>query len=389
MVLRQMKAQMVMKMETEHLPLCPRTTVVIRRSALAHNIGWLRRRLPLGTRIMAVVKANAYGHGAAPLALVLQQLGVDAFGVAATSEARDLRDASITAPIYQLSPVLPDEVEAVISTQVVCLVQDVDFVRRLSQEACRCGQSQEVHLKVDVGMSRFGVSPERAPQVAEAIEGMANVRLTGIATHFPCADSDADLTRSQWNLFERSAEEVSQRLGRPLMRHAAASAAVLTVPEAAAEMVRCGLLLYGVAPSGYRSAELGLRPALSLHTRVTALRRISAGTAVGYGATFVARRETLVATLPVGYGDGYLRALGNRAQVLLRGRRVPVIGRVCMDQMMVDATDTGAEIGDVVTLIGRQDGEEITVNEIAGWLDTTPHEVTTLLSARVHRVIVD
>jgi alanine racemase len=173
------------------------------------------------------------------------------------------------------------------------------------------------------------------------------------------------------------------------MRHAAASAAVLTVPEAAAEMVRCGLLLYGVAPSGYRSAELGLRPALSLHTRVTALRRISAGTAVGYGATFVARRETLVATLPVGYGDGYLRALGNRAQVLLRGRRVPVIGRVCMDQMMVDATDTGAEIGDVVTLIGRQDGEEITVNEIAGWLDTTPHEVTTLLTARVPRVIVD
>ncbi len=376
-------------METEPLTLCSRTTAVIRRSALAHNIGWLRQRLPPGTRIMAVVKANAYGHGAALLAPVLQQVGVDAFGVAATAEAKQLRDAGITAPIYLLSPVLPEEVEAVLSTQVVCLLQDLDFVRRLSQEACRCGQKQEVHLKVDVGMSRFGVSPARAAQVAEAVKGAPNVRLTGIATHFPCADSDADLTRSQWNLFERTAEEVSHRLGRPLIRHAAASAAVLTVPEAAAEMVRCGLLLYGVAPSGYRSAELGLRPALSLHTRVTALRRISAGTAVGYGATFVARRETLVATLPVGYGDGYLRALGNRAQVLLRGRRVPVIGRVCMDQMMVDATDTGAEIGDVVTLIGRQGGEEITVNDIAGWLDTTPHEVTTLLSARVHRVIVD
>jgi alanine racemase len=376
-------------MGTENLPLFSRTTVVIRRSALAHNVEWLRKRLPPRTRIMAVVKANAYGHGAALLAPALQQVGVDAFGVAATAEARELRDAGVTAPIYLLSPVLPDEAEAVLSTRAVCLVQDVDFVRRLSQEACRHGQSQEVHLKVDVGMSRFGVSPERAAQIAQAIEDMPNVRLTGIATHFPCADSDADLTRSQWNLFERIAGEVSHRLGRPLMRHAAASAAVLNVPEASADMVRCGLLVYGIAPSGYRSAELGLRPALSLHTRVTALRRISAGTSVGYGATFIARRETLVATVPVGYGDGYLRALGNRAQVLLRGRRVPVIGRVCMDQMMLDATDTGAEIGDVVTLIGRQDGEEITVNEVAGWLGTTPHEVTTLLSARVHRVMVD
>jgi len=376
-------------MGTENLPLFSRTTVVIRRCALAHNAEWLRKRLPPRTRIMAVVKANAYGHGAALLAPALQQVGVDAFGVAATAEARELRDAGVTAPIYLLSPVLPDEAEAVLSTRAVCLVQDVDFVRRLSQEACRYGQSQEVHLKVDVGMSRFGVSPERAAQIAQAIEDMPNVRLTGIATHFPCADSDADLTRSQWNLFERIAGEVSHRLGRPLMRHAAASAAVLNVPEASADMVRCGLLVYGIAPSGYRSAELGLRPALSLHTRVTALRRISAGTSVGYGATFIARRETLVATVPVGYGDGYLRALGNRAQVLLRGRRVPVIGRVCMDQMMLDATDTGAEIGDVVTLIGRQDGEEITVNEVAGWLGTTPHEVTTLLSARVHRVVVD
>lgn len=376
-------------MGTENLPLFSRTTVVIRRCALAHNVEWLRKRLPPRTRIMAVVKANAYGHGAALLAPALQQVGVDAFGVAATAEARELRDAGVTAPIYLLSPVLPDEAEAVLSTRAVCLVQDMDFVRRLSQEACRHGQSQEVHLKVDVGMSRFGVSPERAAQIAQAIEDMPNVRLTGIATHFPCADSDADLTRSQWNLFERIAGEVSHRLGRPLMRHAAASAAVLNVPEASADMVRCGLLVYGIAPSGYRSAGLGLRPALSLHTRVTALRRISAGTSVGYGATFIARRETLVATVPVGYGDGYLRALGNRAQVLLRGRRVPVIGRVCMDQMMLDATDTGAEIGDVVTLIGRQDGEEITVNEVAGWLGTTPHEVTTLLSARVHRVMVD
>jgi alanine racemase len=338
---------------------------------------------------MAVVKANAYGHGAALLAPDLQQIGVDAFGVAATTEAKELRDAGVTAPIYLLSPVLPDEVEAVLATRVVCLVQDEGFVRHLSRAAIKQGQSAEVHLKVDVGMSRFGVSPDRAAEVAETIESIPNVRFTGIATHFPCADSDPERTRAQWDLFARTAEQVSRRLGRPLMRHAAASAAVLNVPDATADMVRCGLLVYGIAPAGYRPVHLGLLPALSLHTRITALRRIPAGATVGYGATFVAQRETLVATVPVGYGDGYLRTLGNRAQVLLRGRRVPVIGRVCMDQMMIDATDTGAEIGDVVTLIGAQGGEEMTVNEVARWLDTTPHEVTTLLSARVQRVMVD
>ncbi len=369
--------------------LSPRTTVVIRRSALAHNVRWLREHLPAGTRIMAVVKANAYGHGAALIAPVLHEIGVDAFGVAATAEAEELRNAGVTVPVYLLSPVLPEEAEAILATRAICLVQDVDFVRCLSEEAAKRKQSVEVHLKLDVGMSRFGASPERAPQIAEAIESIPNVRLTGIATHFPCADSNAELTRSQWNLFARTADEVSRRLGRSLMRHAAASAGLLAVPEAAAEMVRCGVLVYGVAPSGRSHAELGLQPALSLHTRVAALRRIPAGTAVGYGATFVARRETLVATVPVGYGDGYVRALSNRAQVLLRAKRVPVIGRVCMDQMMIDATDTGAEIGDVVTLIGKQGEEEITVNEIARWLNTTPHEVTTLISARVQRVMVE
>jgi len=376
-------------MRAEQLPLSSRTTAVIRRSALVHNVQWLRERLPTGTHIMAVVKANAYGHGSRLVAPTLQQVGVDAFGVAATTEAMELRDAGVTAPVYLLSPMLPDEVEAVLAAQAVCLVQDADFVRCLSEAAMQRRRSVEVHLKVDVGMSRFGVPPDRAPEVAESIESVPNVHLTGIATHFPCADSAPELTRSQWNLFVHTADQVTHRLRRPLVRHAAASAGLLAVPEAAAEMVRCGLLVYGIAPAGYSPAALGVQPALSLHTRVTALRRVSAGTAVGYGGTFVARRETLVATLPVGYGDGYLRALGNRAQVLLRGRRVPVIGRVCMDQMMIDATDTGAEIGDVVTLIGRQGGEEITVNEVARWLDTTPHEVTTLLSARVHRVMVD
>lgn len=369
--------------------LSPRTTVVIRRSALAHNIGWLRKHLPAGTRLMAVVKANAYGHGAALVAPVLQGLGVDALGVAATAEAEELREAGVTLPVYLLSPVLTDEAEAVLESQVICLVQDVEFVHRLSQAAARRGQCVEVHLKVDVGLSRFGSAPDQAPQLAKEIDSIPNIRLTGIATHFPCADSAPELTRSQWETFARAAEDASRRLGRTLMRHAVASAGLLAVPEAAAEMVRCGVLVYGVAPSGRDPSALGLQPALSLHTRVVALRRVRAGTAVGYGGSFVARRETLVATVPVGYGDGYVRALSNRAQVLLRGRRVPVIGRVCMDQLMIDATDVGAEVGEVVTLIGTQDEEEITVNEIARWLDTTPHEVTTLLSARVHRVLAD
>lgn len=338
---------------------------------------------------MAVVKANAYGHGASLVAPELQAVGVDAFGVATTVEAEELRTAGITAPVYLLGPVLPEEVDSILKARAVCLVQDVEFTRALSERAMEHNLHAEVHLKVDVGMSRFGVQPQYAEEVAVAIDLLPGVCLTGIASHFPCADSDPKLTRRQWQVFCQTAERVMNRLGRPLVRHVSASAGVLAVPEAAADMVRCGLLVYGVAPSGYEPHSLGLSAVLSMHSRVVALRQIPPGTAVGYGATFIAERETLVATVPVGYGDGYLRALGNRAQVLLRGRRVPVIGRVCMDQMMIDATDTGAQIGDVVTLIGQQGGAEITVNEVARWLDTTPHEVTTLLSARVRRMMID
>lgn len=373
----------------ERVLLSPRTTALLSTSALAYNLHWLRERLPERTRVMAVVKANAYGHGAEEVAPLLQALGVDAFGVASTAEAYALRQRGVTAPIYLMSPVLPEEAEAVLEARVVCLVQDLEFVQELASLARRRRQTAEVHLKVDVGMSRFGVMPAEAQETACAIAQIEGVSLTGIATHFPCADSDVEQTRRQWRVFAETADAVERRLGKRLIRHAAASASILNAPETVSGMVRCGLLLYGVAPSGHDPQALGLKPVLSLHTRVTALRWIPPGVAVGYGATFVARRETLVATVPVGYGDGYLRTLGNRAKVLLRGRRVPVVGRVCMDQMMLDATDTGAQVGDVVTLIGRQGDEEITVNEVARWLDTTPHEVTTLLSARVQRRVMD
>ena len=376
-------------MELRALSLPHRTTVLLSRSALADNVRWLRNYLPAGTKLMAVVKANAYGHGASLVAPELQAVGVDAFGVATTVEAEELRTAGITAPVYLLGPVLSEEVDSILKARAVCLVQDVEFTRALSERAMEHNLHAEVHLKVDVGMSRFGVQPQHAEEVAVAIDLLPGVCLTGIASHFPCADSDPKLTRRQWQVFCQTAECVMNRLGRPLVRHVSASAGVLAVPEAAADMVRCGLLVYGVAPSGYEPHSLGLSAVLSMHSRVVALRQIPPGTAVGYGATFIAERETLVATVPVGYGDGYLRTLGNRAQVLLRGRRVPVIGRVCMDQMMIDATDTGAQIGDVVTLIGQQGGAEITVNEVARWLDTTPHEVTTLLSARVRRMMID
>lgn len=368
--------------------LSPRVTAMLSCSAMAHNYRWLRTRVPKGTRLMAVVKANAYGHGAALVAPVLQQIGVDAFGVAATSEARELREAGVTIPIYILSPLLPEDAAAVLETDACPVVENSDFVFALSEEASRSGREVAVHLKVDVGLRRFGVFPECAVDSAVVLDSLPGIRITGISTHFPCADAKPELTASQWTVFEQTAQSVSERLGRQLVRHAIASAGLLSAPQASAEMVRCGLIFYGLAPSGHDPWQLGLEPVLSLHTRVLSLRRVPPGTAVGYGGTFVTQRHTLVATAPVGYGDGYARALGNRAQVLLRGRRVPVIGRVCMDQMMIDATDTGAEIGDVVTVIGGQGCEKITVNEIAKWLDTIPHEVTTLLSARVQRVLV-
>ncbi len=364
-----------------------RTYALLDMQALEHNVKVIKNRLSEGTQIIAVVKGNAYGHGAATIAPELERLGIKHFGVAAMSEAWELRDAGITGDIVILSPALPQEAEEVYATRCTPLVQDMEFAEAVGRIAAKHNTKHPLHLKVDIGMSRFGVVPDRALQTAIAMDKLPGVVVTGIATHFPCADTMPEMTRNQWTMFYDIATQAERMLGRKLTKHAAASAATFLHKQTHGDMVRLGLSLYGIAPNGTNQEDTGLHPIMSIHTRVTALRTVPKGTLVGYAGTYVTERETLIATLGAGYGDCFSRKLSNQGRVLLRGQRVRVVGRVCMDQMMVDATDTGAAIGDDVVIIGRQGAENITAKEVAAWLETNPHEVCTHTSTRVVRVL--
>ncbi len=364
-----------------------RTYALVDSQALVHNLRWIENQLRPPSRLMAVVKANAYGHGAALISPVLQSAGVEHFGVATVQEAAELRQAGVTARIYVLSPTLAEEAPDVVAVNATPFVEDGPALQALADAAAAAGRPLAIHLKIDVGMSRFGVSPDVAVDVAGRIEAMKPLVLEGVATHFPAADGIPALTHEQWRQFSQTCARIEARLGRRVIRHAAASAATLHYPDTHADMVRCGLILYGITPNGTPQMDT-LHPVLSLHTRVTAIRMAPPGTLVGYSGTWVTERPTLIATLGAGYGDGFARRLSNSAYVLLRNQRVRVVGRVCMDQMMVDATDTGAAVGDDVVIIGTQGGNTIAAKEIAQWMNTTPHEVTTNISARVTRELV-
>lgn len=364
-----------------------RTYALLDIKALAHNVQVITDRLSPGTQIMGVVKGNAYGHGATTIVPELERLGITHFGVATLGEAWELRDSGVDSAIIILSPVLPQEAEEVFATQCIPLVQDIQFAEALGRIAARHGRRHPVHLKVDIGMCRFGVTPEQAVQTAIDMDRIPGIQVTGIATHFPCADSMPELTSTQWDTFHNTAVASEQVLGHKLTKHAAASAATFLHQQTHGDMVRLGLSLYGIAPNGTNQVSTGLHPMMSIHTRVTALRTVPKGTLVGYAGTYVTERQTLIATLGAGYGDCSSRKLSNQGQVLLRGQRVRVVGRVCMDQMMVDATATGAAIGDDVVIIGSQGTDCITAKEVAGWLETNPHEVCTHISSRVARVL--
>ncbi|MHB1460525.1 MAG: alanine racemase [Armatimonadota bacterium] len=364
-----------------------RTYALLDIKSLSHNVGIINELLTPGTQIMGVVKGNAYGHGAVTIVPELERLGINRFGVATLSEAWELRDAGCQSDIIILSPVLPQEAEEVFATRSIPLVQDHVFTEAFGRIAARNEQRMAVHLKVDIGMCRFGVAPDQAVQMAVELDKLPGICVTGIATHFPCADTMPELTRAQWEQFHHTAVQAEIALGRSLTKHAAASAATFLHKQTHGDMVRLGLSLYGISPNGTNQQATGLHPMMSIHTRVTALRTVPKGTLVGYAGTYVTERETLIATLGAGYGDCFSRKLSNQGQVLLRGQRVRVVGRVCMDQMMVDATTPGAAIGDDVVIIGRQGTNTITAKEVAGWLETNPHEVCTHISTRVARVL--
>lgn len=353
------------------------------------NLHAIRARV--GDRaVLLAIKANAYGHGAVAVAQAVEAAGAaDWFGVATVPEGVELRQAGITAPILKLSQVFEHELDEAVRARIVLTVVDEATVLAAERVAAAQGVTAEVHLKVDTGMRRIGVEPDGAAVLARLAEDQPHLALTGIFTHLPASDEPAQdaFTASQLVTFGRVVDEVTAAIGRALPYvHAANSGAVLAHPDSWGTMVRPGVMAYGHYPDPATPRTVDLLPGLTLATRVSFVKRVRAGETVSYGRTWTADRETTIATVPIGYADGFSRLNSNRGHLLVRGRRYPIVGRVCMDQTMIDAGDDVVEVGDEVVAIGTQGGQQITATEVAQVMGTIPYEVTCLIAPRVTRL---
>jgi len=353
------------------------------------NLRALRAAIGPERKVLIAVKANGYGHGAVEVSRMAEATGTaDWLGVATVPEGIELREAGLSLPILKLGPTFAWEMKAAVEagmTLAICSREEVEAVAAAARAA---GRPASVHLKVDTGMGRVGVTPEEAPAVVRLLAGLHGVDLGGVFTHLPVSDSaDPTWTREQIGLFRTTAAAVQEAAGRRLLVHAANSGAVLGHESARFDMVRPGIMIYGFRPDPATPATIPLKPGMSLLTRVTFVKRVAAGTSIGYGRTWFAPRDTFIATIPAGYADGFNRLFSNRGRVLVGGRSYPVVGRVCMDQSMADlGSETDVKVGDEVVLMGRSGGEEIRCEEWAEKLGTITYEVTCQVSPRVERV---
>ncbi len=350
-----------------------------------HNIRLLKKMLAPRVRLMAVVKADAYGHGLIPMACAAQQASADYLGVAIAEEGVELRQAGIRLPILIFGALNQEGMLAAALHSLTVTVFTPSDILKAQQASVKAGRVLEMHIKIDTGMARIGLrTPDELRDVLMAAQACPQLRLTGVYTHF--ADSqnpDQAYTQLQLDRFNN----MLQLLPSGLLVHAAASAALFRRPDAHFDMVRSGIALYGYPPVNNNP---GFRPCLEFSAEVTHIKQIEAGESVSYGCTYHARRPTTVATIAAGYADGYARALSNKGRVLIRGRSCPVIGRTCMDQMMVDATGVpGIQTGDKAVLIGAQGDDFIGADELAEAIDTISYEILLLPGQRVPKVYLD
>ena len=365
-----------------------RTQALISLDALARNLGRVRDRVGKHVQIMGVIKADAYGHGALPAARTLVEAGATWLGVALPEEGIHLRRQGLRAPILVMGPTPPDQGPLLSEFRLDQMVYNPFHARTLSSSVASSTGAVRVHLKIDTGMGRLGIHPSEAAAGAKAIVHLPGLELGGVMTHFAAADAaDKGHALEQLRRFLEAIRDIEAAGIDVPLRHAANSAAILDLPAAHLDMVRAGIVLYGYPPSPPASHNPPWESVLTFMTRIAQIRKVPRGGTVSYGCTYVAPRDTLVATLPVGYADGYNRLLSNRGDVLIRGRRAPVVGRVCMDMCMIDVTGVpGVREGDEVALIGGQGGERITADELAEKTGTIPYEVLCGISARVPRI---
>ncbi len=365
------------------------TTAFVDLDGLQRNYDAIRKAIPGSTKMLASVKGDAYGHGAVACARRLEAAGVDWFGVALVEEGRTLRHAGIQGPILCLGGAGPLGSRAAIENNLTPLISDIESAREMDWAAQEMGEQVEVHIKVDTGMGRLGVPFHLWSNFLDRIAELQHLQVTGIASHLAQSESNAGgvETDEQIRKFEEATSIAKMRGFAPELIHLSNSGAILQHPTATYGMVRPGLLLYGYDPA-QPQPRMDVQPIMRVQTKVLVVRDLPVGVGVSYGGQFRTTRPSRIATLPVGYADGYSRALSNKAEVLIHGHRAPILGRICMDMCMIDVTDVPHHVraGDVVVLMGQQGSEDISAWDLARAADTIPYEVLTGFSERIPRV---
>lgn len=356
--------------------------------ALEKNIKNIKSCIKNGAKWCAVVKANAYGHGAVAVARKAVEQGADYLAVAVLREAVELRQAGFTTPILILGASPLEEANTIVANDITQVVFTIEQAKALSAAAVAANKAVKVHMAVDTGMSRIGVRPELAGDFAKGVAAMPGIRLEGMFSHFALADAkDKTFAHKQLDNFKLAISKVAEAGVEIEIKHIANSAALLEMPEAHFDMVRAGIILYGLWPSDEVEHVIELEPLMELKARLVYLKKLYPGESISYGCTFTAKRESMIGTLPVGYADGYTRMFTGKAQVEYQEKRAPIAGRICMDQCMVDVTDLpDIKQGDIVTLYGSH---SLTMDEAANWLGTINYELPCMLAPRVPRVYVE
>jgi alanine racemase len=364
------------------------TRLEIRLDHFTHNVNLIQQHVG-SAEVMPVIKANAYGHGMLRIAQHLESIGIKQIAVAFLREGRALRKAGIKIPILVLGGVFEEYLEELLEYNLEITIPSVHILQKLDELCRKKNRQATVHLKVDTGMERLGVRYPEAPLFIETALRSKHIQIKGVCSHFAVSDEPENpITKLQIERFEE-AVDTFHRLSEPMpIRHIANSGGILHFPEAHYEMVRPGIIFYGCYPDPASQRVLDLKAPLSLKSRVVLAKNVPAFHPVSYGATWKSESEAQIATIPVGYGDGFRRDLSNKGSVLIQGKRYPIAGRVCMDQFMVKITDTKIQEGDEVTLIGTDGNEQISAEEIAGLIGTIPYEVLTGLNDRLPRTYI-
>jgi alanine racemase len=364
------------------------TVAEVSLAALTHNCRQACALVGSAVRVVAVVKADGYGHGGVAAARAFLRGGAALLGVSSLAEGVELRRAGIDEPVIALGGLFAGEAADALADDVAVAVWTREVVDALAAAARTTGRPARVHVKVDTGMTRLGLDADDVREFGRMLRGTGDVEVAGVFSHLASADDVGQAAvQAQIERFRGVVTALREAGVTPGLVHLANSAAVLAAPAAHFDAVRPGIMLYGYAPAPHLASRADLRPALRLSTRVTQLRRVPAGRPVGYGGTWVAPRPSTIATLPIGYADGYHRLASNRAAVVVRGRRAPLAGRVCMDHVMVDVTDVpGVALGDRVVMMGPAGGAAVPADELARWCETIPYEMLTAVGKRVPRM---